>query len=239
VTCDADGNWSVSECTPVGENGEENICAAVVCGTGWTPKGNHELAQGDVANEQNCCDRVMCSGNSQTTTDFMCTGGWTLKSDSNSTELPSDENARMTACCVPPANTCAAVYGENGTENCSIKANLSGFWSNIGFPYDQKTALPSAIYDERNSNNSCDEKCKDMEINDGVEDCCNLEPEDDEFCQLFMNMANAKAGNCDHNNYENCPDSWPSNWEDDTYWNDYLWIRASCGGGVGDPTPGS
>ncbi len=114
VNCSGDQCTDTDCCTV---EPQQNTCAADVCGAGWTPKQNQELAPGTVASEENCCDAVTvvgkCSGNDDTGTDFTCPTGWTLKGTPDSIVLPSDNgNARRNACCDAPSNTCETAYGD-------------------------------------------------------------------------------------------------------------------------------
>ena len=127
--------------------------------------------------------------------------------------------------------------GKTGTDKCTEKSNSSGFWNYFGWNYDSDYSLPSAVYNSDNNSESCSSNCQDMNKYEGIEECCDLQLADENFCTIFKNLANIKAGatNCnatDTDNDNNCPETWPESWADGTYWNDYLWISTNCDGEV-------
>ena len=158
----------------------------------------------------------------------------------------ADPNVIQLGGCGTPQNnpgTCGATYGgvdpegKTGTDKCTEKSNSSGFWNYFGWNYDSDYSLPSAVYNSDNNSESCSSNCQDMNKYEGIEECCDLQLADENFCTIFKNLANIKAGatNCnatDTDNDNNCPETWPESWADDTYWNDYLWISTNCDGEV-------
>ena len=141
VNCSGDQCTDTDCCTV---EPQQNTCAADVCGAGWTPKQNQELAPGTVASEANCCDAVTvvgkCSGNDDTGTDFTCTDNWTPKPTSDSIDLPTGgEATRRAACCVPPDNTCATVFEGATTgkdQPCNLNDPDSAGWTKGDFKDD-------------------------------------------------------------------------------------------------------